>query len=324
MIKAKFPKQQMSMTVEEKALARIMFHNKVLHSDGQAFENLFTSIIGKKYPDFVQIKPQGPLGDKKNDGYSKANGIFFQVFAPEDARESEAEAVSKVKDSFTGIKAYWDSFCPVKQFFFVLNDKFKGSFPTIEKDLAEIKAAHSLSVCEIFLSKHLEDSLFQLSDDEILSIVGFIPAPEKIQKLDYSIMTEVLTHVMKHKKQLVPDQILSAPDFDEKIRFNGLGKEVGALLTTASYHAGLVDEYFSLNSDFAKQSVRNTLNELYINKAKLDFGTLSLTKNKSDQVFFEILKSTTPAQTEPAQNSALVLMAYFFESCDIFEEPRGI
>jgi hypothetical protein len=311
------------MKSEEKALARILFHNKVLNADGQAFETLFTAIISKKYPDFVQVKPQGSIGDKKNDGYSKANGVFFQVYAPEDAKESEGKAVEKIKTDFDGLKTYWNSFCAVKEFYFVLNDKFKGTFPTIEKDLADIKIQHNLEECTCFLARHLEDALFVLADDEIIAIVGFIPNPENITKLDYSIVNQVLAHIMANKKHLEPAQLLTAPDFDQKIQFNGLGQAVGALLKTSSYHAGLVEDYFSLNSNFARQEVRNKLNEIYINKKQIDFGIIQVPMARSDLVFFEILKTCTPNSNEQTQNAALVLMSYFFESCDIFEDPKG-
>ena len=311
------------MKSQEKALARILFHNKVLSADGQAYEALFTAIICKKYPDFVQVKPQGSIGDKKNDGYSKANGVFFQVYAPEDAKESEGKAVEKIKTDFQGLKTYWNSFCAVKEFYFVLNDKFKGTFPTIEKDLADIKKQHNLNECGCFLAKHLEDALFVLADDEIIAIVGFIPNPENITKLDYSIVNEVLAHIMAHRRHLEPAQLLTAPDFEEKIQFNGLGHAVGSLLKTSSFHAGLVEDYFSMNSEFARQEVRNTLNEIYTDKKQIDFGAVQAPMTKSDLVFFEILKASTPNSSEQTQNAALVLMSYFFESCDIFEDPNG-
>jgi hypothetical protein len=312
------------MDAHEKALARILFRNKVYASDGQVFENLFTAVMVKVYPDFVQVKPQGAIGDKKNDGYSKSKGLFFQVFAPENLELSEAEAVKKAKLDFSGLKDYWNVFCPVKQFFFVMNDKYKGTFPTIEADLAEIKTTHSLEGCGTFLAKDLEDALLGLKDDEIISIVGFIPHPDRLSQLDYSVMNEVIGHIMAHKGQVTSAQVLSAPDFDEKIQFNGLGREVAAMLTSGSFHAGLVDNYFSLNSNFAKQEVRDLLNQMYESALAKDAGKVGHGVNKSDLVFFDLMGAVVPNKTEAAQDAAVVLMAHFFESCDIFEDPQAV
>jgi hypothetical protein len=72
------------MNSQEKALARKMFKLKIHESNGQAFEDLFTSIMNYAESDFQAIKPWGNIGDRKNDGYIESKGIFFQVFAPED------------------------------------------------------------------------------------------------------------------------------------------------------------------------------------------------------------------------------------------------
>jgi hypothetical protein len=52
------------MNVDEKALAHKLFQSKVLTSEGQAFEDLFTLVMQKSNPNFVQVKPQGKFGDR--------------------------------------------------------------------------------------------------------------------------------------------------------------------------------------------------------------------------------------------------------------------
>jgi hypothetical protein len=94
------------MTKEERALARIIFHKKVLASDGQAYEDLFVAIMQKACKEFRPVKPQGTLGDRKNDGYDPTTGHYYQVFAPEDASKSTAAAVAKLKADFAGLMVY--------------------------------------------------------------------------------------------------------------------------------------------------------------------------------------------------------------------------
>jgi hypothetical protein len=53
--------------------------------------------------------------------------------------------------------------------------------------------------------------------------------------LDYSVLNEVIFYIMKYKKKLDNIQVLSAPEFDKKIKFNGLGSQVSALFKVASY-----------------------------------------------------------------------------------------
>lgn len=311
------------MNRDERALARFMFKYKVLTSDGQAYEDFFVDIMQRGNTNFIGVKPQGKIGDRKNDGYDKKTGCYYQVFAPEDPKLKSQNAVKKLVTDFAGLYKHWNKVTPVKEFYFVFNDKYNGSFPTIETDLAKIKKTHKLNNCASFLAKHLEERLFALADDEIIAVVGFVPDPENILTLDYSVLTEVIAHVLKQKSQLEPSKLLSAPDFSEKIKFNGLGLQTSALLTSASYQVGIVDKYFELNSDFTKQELRDTINDLYKDALAKDFSGDTSGVNKSDLVFLDILYSIAPDKNQTTVNAALVVMAYFFESCDIFEDPNA-
>jgi len=277
----------------------------------------------KAFADFKPIKPQGNLGDRKNDGYVPSQGHYYQVFAPEDINTSKSDAVSKLKKDFAGLMKYWEDICPVKSFSYVMNDKYQGSFPTIEKDLADIKKANNLDGCDAFLAKDLEDVLFGLPDDEIVSIVGFIPNPESITNLEYSVVDEIITHISKNKAPVTRQSALNAPDFSIKIQFNGLSQHVANLLNTASYQVGSVDEYFSMNSEFTKQEIRDNLAGIYeSNHNNLGYEEDGASVNIADIIFFNILETITDSGNATAQEAALVLMAYFFEACDIFEEPN--
>ena len=77
------------MTQEEKQIAIYIFRNRVLEANGNSFEELFTLVMQSANPNFIQVKPQGQLGDKKNDGFDPNTGIFYQVYAPEDLSTTE-------------------------------------------------------------------------------------------------------------------------------------------------------------------------------------------------------------------------------------------
>ncbi len=111
------------MNVQEKALARTFFKLKIHEANGQAFEELFTAIMNYSEVDFRSIKPWGNIGDRKNDGYIKSKGIFFQVFSPEEISKSYLKIVKKLNDDFTGLQAQWS---PINEFYFVINDKYHG------------------------------------------------------------------------------------------------------------------------------------------------------------------------------------------------------
>ncbi len=67
------------MTRDEKYIARILFKNKVYECDKQAYEDLFVRIMQNDNVNFEPVKPQGQYGDRKNDGFDKVKGIYYQV-----------------------------------------------------------------------------------------------------------------------------------------------------------------------------------------------------------------------------------------------------
>jgi hypothetical protein len=290
-------------------------------SDGQSYEDLFTLVMTKAFPgDFIPIKPQGRHGDRKNDGYIKSIGRYFQVFAPEDIRlpASSAKAVKKAADDFKGLKTYWDKIHPVREYFFVLNNKYE-SFPEIEETLARIKVEHSLDATSVFLASDLENLLFSLSDDIIEAIVGFIPNPNDVQRIDYSVLTEVINFIIGLKLYDPAKSTLVAPDFEEKIQFNHLPPEIAGLLREAANHVGELEKYFKRNGNFMRQTLRDSFSVLY-EKSKdevINGNENAIASNR----FFSILDGATPNRNYQEKNAAIVLMSYYFESCDIYEEP---
>ncbi len=96
------------MNSQQRQIARLVFQNKILKATGTAFEDIFTQIMDFGESGFRQIKPQGQTGDRKNDGYIKDTGTFFQVYSPEkpDSKGSPSKAMKKACDDFVDLMGY--------------------------------------------------------------------------------------------------------------------------------------------------------------------------------------------------------------------------
>lgn len=147
---------------------RLLIHE----SEGQAFEDLFVKIMQYANVNFVPVKPHGSDGDRKNDGYDPSKGIYFQVYAPEDASKRPYNTIKKLLKDFEGLQAYWNSYTPIQEFYFVINDKYKGVYPKVHTRLKKIQKRCGLLRCEPFLAQHLEATLFNLSSDIIESLLN--------------------------------------------------------------------------------------------------------------------------------------------------------
>ena len=297
------------MNVNEKVLARQLFQNKILKANGQAFEDMFCAIMAYADADFQPIKAWGDIGDRKNDGYIKSKGIFFQVYAPEDIRKSYVPMVKKIKTDFAGLKDQWS---PVNEFYFVINDRYKGVNADCEIILQEIKMSHNLTHAGFITAKDLENKLFTLDDDQIFNIIGFIPDPAKIKTLDYSILNEVIGYIMQLPLAKGDNSKIVLPDWDDKIKINGLSEPVSQLLNHGYFQLNALDEYLRNNSNFLADSLRDKMNEVYSREKE---------NNTGDNLFWAIVSCASPKDEQMCQTSVIVIMSKYFETCDIFEEP---
>lgn len=296
------------MTREERHISRILFKNKIHEADGQKFEDLFSAIMNYKEPAFTQIKPWGNIGDRKNDGYIKSKGIYFQVHAPEDIRKSYPEVVKKIQTDFSGLQSQWSD---IQEFYYVVNDKYKGVNADSEKLLETIKQSNGLKECEFIVAKDLENILYKLEEDQIMTIAGHIPDPVNLSSLDYDILNEILIH-LKGKSINNGIEKIVAPDWDEKIAFNNLTINESIRLTNGYFQLGTLSEYLKNNSDFTAQELQNKINGIYRQLSKSYSGS---------ELFWELVNEISPRSSAEYQASSIVIMSMYFETCDIFEEP---
>lgn len=309
------------MNNAEQYIAKIIFRNRILDYKGQKFEDFFVSIMTKSNSDFQPVKAHGNIGDKKNDGFFQALGEYYQVFAPEDITKYKTinDAAKKLKTDFEGLYKYWNNICPIKKYFFVINDRYEGISPTILKAITELKAnpLYAGISINIFSAKDLEKIFDQLTIYEKQDIVGFVP--EEISSVvEYDALSEAVSYLLTTPITKVSPDSLVVPDFDGKISFNNLSAIVSHHLVTGSYQEGLLTTYFNENPG-VKEILQRRFHALY-EEAKVNIPDTN--ENFEDSRFYYILEHACCKKTIPIQTSVLVLMAYYFSSCDIFEEPK--
>jgi len=309
------------MNRNEKYIARIIFKNRVHESDGQGYEDLFSKVMYKNNKNFSKVKAYGNIGDMKNDGFDKTTGTYYQVFAPENVRKQKTinDAVEKLETDFKGLIKHWEDVCSINNFFYVVNDKYKGIPAPVHQKIIEMNRLYQEKNCDIFPVNKLEDIFINLEDDDIIDIINYSP-DINVEQLDYSILTEAVDYILSCEADNSLEQKLDVPDFDEKIKFNCLSPLINTWLTTASYNMGDLDRFFRRNSNYARKELRNKFNEFYVEaKNKID----NKEESYNDRRFIYILEKASYNTKKQVRDAVLILMSCFFESCDIFENPRG-
>ncbi len=301
------------MNLQERTIARILFENKIFKSNGQSFENLFTEIMTYNEPNFRKIKAWGNIGDLKSDGYIPEKGIYFQVFAPEDITKSYPDVVKKIETDFTGLLEKWT---PINEYYFVVNDKFNGVNANSEKTLTSLAEKYKLKKSGFYTADNLNKLVFSLDDDIIQKIVGFLPNIDNLSNLDYSILKKVIGYIMELPLPIQSGKI-KRPDWNEKIEFNKLSLHSAKLLDFGSINLGGLDKYLA-NQSFLAQELQEQMTGIY-NKIKNNWKEL---KHTGDNIFHEIITECSPEQKSIYQIPVLTIMSKYFESCDIFEDPK--
>lgn len=306
------------MTEEERFFSRQLYRMKIKDSEGNAFEKLFTETMCLANPNFMQVKPQGSLGDKKNDGFDPTQGIYYQVYAPENIKEAGETAVKKLKEDFQGLLNYWPQHkMMVKAFRYVINDKFKSVGPLIISEINAMDLANPGIDVKLFLAKDLERVFMNLSDDDKISLTGPVPCVDQEYSSDI-VMRDVVDYIMNKPSNVVQLQIPQNPSFLKKIKFNKLSDSLAMQLQCMLTRIGDVDSYFSVAESFQKESLKNRFTSLYL-KACRDVEN---SEDNPDDVFMYMFKKLCPPNLNSASATVvMILMTYYFETCDIFKVP---
>ncbi|MCX6237036.1 MAG: hypothetical protein NTY07_05660 [Bacteroidia bacterium] len=305
------------MTREENQIARVVFQNRILRCSGQAFEDLFIRVMQAYDHGFQPVKPHGREGDRKCDGFNKSTGQYYQVYAPEDLSGKERFTQEKLEETIGGIFSYWQSISPIQEFYFAINDKYAGVWPSIHLQLSQIGQKYQVKT-DTFLCKDLENIFLELPDNEITDIVGPLPSAANITNIDISVLGEVIDFLMNFGLKPLEEGFPEDPNFDKKIKFNNLSDGFAMMLKVAYRQTYLIDDFFMYQGSFPKQDLKLVFNDIYLIAQEL--VPLSM-ENRSDVIFQSIWDKASPRNTMSIKNAVLVLMAHYFESCDIFKEP---
>lgn len=98
----------------------LIFHK----NDGLSFQYFFNELMALAVPGFCPVRQRNDGG---NDGFIKETGTFYQVFAPEAVTTATIRAAStKMIADFEKLARNWHYLIELKEYIFVINDKFKG------------------------------------------------------------------------------------------------------------------------------------------------------------------------------------------------------
>ena len=285
------------------------FDNAFSSKKKTEFETWFTRMAEQVWgTNFDVIKAGGTHGDKKSDGYHIPSNRIFQCYAPESPNTFAANAPAKVKDSFPEVTTYWPE---LQEWVFIHNNSdgitttLSDTFEQLRKEYPKIKISQgSRNLVKNMLHDKL--SVQQLIDlyPEASALVRIRVEMRHIRPLLRSIISNATATPDPSDFGLIPDE--------DKLDSNDLSPYAISDLRRALDQAGLVAAYL-------KGASKPLVNETLQAEMRSKYQELKAFGHTSDEIIQKMLTFAGDDGTPEVRSAAYVIVAYYFDSCDIFE-----
>lgn len=288
----------------------LKFENLFLRSKANEFQLLFSTLMGYAHKeDFMACRPWGKVGDRKNDGFLRSEKRLFQVYAPDEM--TAKKAVSKIEEDFNGGKEYWGAY--FEKWSFVHNAQALP--PHIHKCILDFEAKNSAIRLDTWGFSELTTRLRLISYDDLVSWLG-LPITQKVQTyVGYKELEIVLNHISTHH---AIDHTYPVQDVPVgKLESNMLSPAIVDHLKLGFVKSYMVGELFNKWHD---PSYGERLATAFREKYK----DLKATSRVPSKIFYE-LQTWAGGEIRQAPEhelAVIIVLAYFFSTCDIFEPHR--
>lgn len=284
------------------------FRIAFLMNKGTAFQDWFAELAGHAFgSDFEAVRPYGNQGDWKCDGRRKSAGTIFQCYAPDSI--SDQKTIAKIDIDLAGAVEEWPDF--IKGWVLVHNDP-RGVPPAVASHLDMKRREYPDLDIEIWLEPNLIDLFDIMNANAKLLMFGVAPTQGTVYSISLSDLEPVISALESREPD--PCEDVPPPPSVQKLEKNALSDEASALLRFGRLKVRLVETYFGKN-------VRVELGEKIAEAFRDRYAELQALDLSADQVFAYLQQFAGVSGEPKRQAAAMAVMAYYFDRCDIFEDP---
>jgi len=281
---------------------------KFLKFKRERFQDWFADIMTKAYPgDYQRIRPS--KGDQGCDGYRISTKTVYQVYAPRDINKSELEGKIK-RDFTTALNELKEN---MKIWTFVHNDPDGLASTTAVGALGQISTDQPNIEIKTMCFGEIWAIIKKLDENHIAELLGPAPDLASVNNIQMKEIIDVLSYI--EKREVPADVMIDIPN-PQKLEYNNLNIETKDLLKSGRRKEKLVQNYIDKvrNPDYGER-----LAQSFRDKYK-SLRDSDLTAN---EIFDELRRFAGGDHFQESIRLAAVLavLSYFFERCDIFENP---
>ena len=284
----------------------------LLKKKEQEYEDVFCWIMEKKHgTNFQRVKAAGRDGDAKSDGFLFTEKCVFQSYAPSSGFQ-KAKLLAKIEGDFEGAKERWGK--KMEQWAFVHNET-EGLPPYAHFKIMELDEANAdIAIQPSVQPSHLKVKALSLDENHLAELFGPALSYHDVTQLNHEPVKYLLRAIQKRDYKVENIQPVSV----NKLQYNQLSNDIEVLLTAGRRKEKLVED---LLINWPDPEYGNELSAAFISK----YRELVSQELSPDEIFMELKTFAGGDSRVPSEQvSALAVLSYFFERCDIFENaPEG-
>ncbi len=297
-------------------LSRAWYDLKFTHeyavAEGDAFQDLFVAVMSRAHSgDFVKVQPWGNVGDMKCDGYLESTRTVFACYAPK-MFSPMAKAVAKITADHGGAVKHWKPY--MDAWTFVHNDHH-GLPPELLQLLLKLKTVDAAVRVDHWDHTPLLEKVRGLGIGDLVSLFGPVPTQQQVRLLRHEDLRPVVEALAGALAMAGPITDLR-PVPPEKIEYNRLSDSARLIILSGIQVADRVRKFFDHWEPGVADNIAAAFRRRY--EELRSQGDLS-----SDQILWSLYGFAGQGHLASTreQVAVLALVAFLFESCEIFERP---
>ena len=301
------------MTPEERYGWRAILELKLRTTHGDSFQDFFSRVMEASHgSDFIRVRPYGSLGDKGCDGYRLSTGHVYQCYGAINGANAVGTLTSKMAADFQKAAV---SMADVMKAWAMTHNLIDGVPVHAITQLEDLKKANSKIAFSFFGHQAFEESIFSLNAEKIKDLLGAVASAKDAENVQPAELAHLIAHVVGQRESLDADMAPIKPVPVDKLTFNNLPGHWQDLISAGWKNAHLVSEYLSRHHDPLLAAKTSGV----VKGKYADFRSQGLPPGAIMSHLYEFVAGH-PAASVPRQVAAQAILAYLFESCEIFED----
>lgn len=263
----------------------------------------------------MRVRPYGQLGDKGCDGYLTSSGQIFACYGALNGDGGKvAYLISKMESDFNKAAVALSS---IMNEWHMVHNLVDGLPVEATLKLGELKKANTSKKFGFIGLEGFRERVFALPEKEIESLLGVVANAQDAENMQMAELRDLVNKVAEAADEVDFDISTIPPVPPKKLAFNKLPNHWRLLISGGWQNADLVGAYIDQHSD-------PLVGEKIAQVFRARYGYLKSQNLAPGNIMSDLYEMVAGTANVPAQRAvaAQALLAYLFESCDIFEsEP---